>query len=335
MVSIIVTFILIIVISITVLGFAQIVRRAGRQALDAQLSSQAFYAAETGVNDALYALSQQSSNTVIDKIACDGKVGTVEVKYIIDDPTNTKYTCLLVNNHPPQQVVSGSPTDPAKVIPLKLTGGVGLETLKLDWLPGNSNPVTAAACNLTDNPPSNAWTCPYAVLRIDLTPESAFGGDRNKLLANTFTAFLYPNIGGAGSVSYASGTNNIYGVTVQQGVRVNANCSTSICTTTINGLDAGSAGPGYYARVSFLYQPTSKLTITPTSTVGGTPTFEGGQVLIDSTGKSQDVLRRIKVYQPLYASGDSSDYAVETYESLCKQFTTFGGTKYSEPAICN
>jgi Tfp pilus assembly protein PilX len=52
MVAIMVTMILMIVISLIVVGFAQISRRNQRQALDRQLSTQAFYAAETGVNDA-------------------------------------------------------------------------------------------------------------------------------------------------------------------------------------------------------------------------------------------------------------------------------------------
>ena len=52
MVAILVTMNLMIVISLIVLGFAQISRRNQRQSLDRQLSTQAFYAAETAVNDA-------------------------------------------------------------------------------------------------------------------------------------------------------------------------------------------------------------------------------------------------------------------------------------------
>jgi len=52
MVSIMVTMILMIVMSLIVVGFAQVSRRNQRVALDRQLSTQAFYAAESGVNDA-------------------------------------------------------------------------------------------------------------------------------------------------------------------------------------------------------------------------------------------------------------------------------------------
>jgi Tfp pilus assembly protein PilX len=51
MVSIMVTMILMVVLSLIVIGFAQIARRNSRQSLDRQLSTSAFYAAEAGVND--------------------------------------------------------------------------------------------------------------------------------------------------------------------------------------------------------------------------------------------------------------------------------------------
>jgi hypothetical protein len=52
-VSIIVCMIIMTILSLITIGFAQIMAREQRQALDRQLSSQAFYAAESGVNDAL------------------------------------------------------------------------------------------------------------------------------------------------------------------------------------------------------------------------------------------------------------------------------------------
>ena len=53
LVSIIIVVILMIVISIIVLSFAKVVRNEQRQTLDRQLSTQAYYAAESGVNTCL------------------------------------------------------------------------------------------------------------------------------------------------------------------------------------------------------------------------------------------------------------------------------------------
>ncbi|HET6924792.1 MAG TPA: pilus assembly PilX N-terminal domain-containing protein, partial [Candidatus Saccharimonadales bacterium] len=61
MVSIMVTLVMIIVITLIVIGFAQVVRRNQRETLDRQLSTQAYYAAETGINDAYKAMFIDSS----------------------------------------------------------------------------------------------------------------------------------------------------------------------------------------------------------------------------------------------------------------------------------
>ena len=56
MAAILITLIMMIVISLIVLGFAQITRHDQQQALDKQLSTEAFYAAESGINDAINAI---------------------------------------------------------------------------------------------------------------------------------------------------------------------------------------------------------------------------------------------------------------------------------------
>ena len=55
-VSIMVSIVLMAVMTLIVLGFSEIARRDQRQTLDRQLSNQAFYAAEIGVNDAQQAI---------------------------------------------------------------------------------------------------------------------------------------------------------------------------------------------------------------------------------------------------------------------------------------
>jgi hypothetical protein len=50
--------------------------------------------------------------------------------------------------------------------------------------------------------------------------------------------------------------------------------------------------------------------------------MQGAQAVIDSTGKAQDVLRRIQVHVPLTPSSENSlsDYALQSSEALCKRF---------------
>ena len=106
MVSILVTMIMIIVITLIVLGFSQVARRNERESLDDQLSTQAYYAAESGVNAAVNYLTQPANigtqfNTIDN---CAGFIGTLNAAGVSNDlnaPTDTtKYTCLMVDTEP-------------------------------------------------------------------------------------------------------------------------------------------------------------------------------------------------------------------------------------------
>src|ERR1700761_8288581 len=77
MVSILVTMIMVIVISLIVIGFAEVSRRNQREALDNQLSTQAYYAAESGVNAAVQYFSDHPSNTAL--------TTSGDCKYFIDN----------------------------------------------------------------------------------------------------------------------------------------------------------------------------------------------------------------------------------------------------------
>ena len=105
MISIMTTMVLMIIISLIALGFAQISRRNQRESLDRQLSTQAFYAAESGVNDArdLIANAVNAGTTVPDKDACDDNGAGAfyaTLNPVIDAAKNVEYSCLLVDTAP-------------------------------------------------------------------------------------------------------------------------------------------------------------------------------------------------------------------------------------------
>lgn len=52
--------------------------------------------------------------------------------------------------------------------------------------------------------------------------------------------------------------------------------------------------------------------------------LKGAQIKVDSTGKAQDVLRRIQVRLPLNATGSQNqlpDNALQSTDSICKRFS--------------
>src|SRR5487761_1358632 len=88
--SITVTMIMMIVISLIVLSFAQIARREQRQSIDRQLSVQAYYAAESGANIARTAIL--ASPSPIMKNTCGPNAQFPN--NVIDAQTNVSITCL-------------------------------------------------------------------------------------------------------------------------------------------------------------------------------------------------------------------------------------------------
>ncbi|HUC89837.1 MAG TPA: PilX N-terminal domain-containing pilus assembly protein [Patescibacteria group bacterium] len=330
MVSILVTIILLIVISLIVLGFAQIARRNQRQAVDRQLSTQAFYAAETGVNDAraLIKAAISSGTAVPAKTDCTNGSGATAAFYSSLNPTlsaanNVSYTCLMVDTAP----VSLRYDDigsPSTVLPVQSDNGVNLDKIQLTWQTkdGTSTPVTGCPNSASGVFSSTSvWTasgCGYGILRFDLVPTGGtltMGG----LQDNTMTSFLVPvTSGGSSSVAYPAASP----ASRNANNRVATTCTNSGCTMTITGLTASQ----YYMRLTSIYKDV-KLQISATDSSNNQLKLQGAQAMIDSTGKAQDILRRIQVRVALTASGGNqlADYAMETTDSVCKRFATMDG----------
>jgi hypothetical protein len=337
MVSITITIILILVVSITVLSFAQIIRREQREALDNQLSNQAYYAAESGINDAKSYVTSKFLNAgldVKDKTNCgeqlpDYPLSASGIPMTVDSETGSSYTCLLISGAPKTLQYDLSTSSPSRVFPIDARGNT-ISNLTFSWTPtATTTPLagcpTTVSQNLQQDSATDKWPCTgYGIIRLDLVPVySVFTLSRDAFQKYTFTAFLTPTaVSGTGLVSYTTsvGANNVYGTNVNQGVRPAARCDAVNCKITLNGLPA--APISYYARVSTLYRDT-KLDISAIGTGNQSLSLYGAQVVIDSTGKAQDVLRRVQVRVPLNSNGLHSDYGVESNDSICKQFTVY------------
>jgi Tfp pilus assembly protein PilX len=335
-VSIMVTLVLMLVITLIVVGFAQIARRTQRGTLDQQLSLQAFYAAESGVNDATSILHKY--------IVDNGTVPPSKTKCGVDtDPydsldgtlsssSSVSYPCLLIATTTKDLVYNNLGPDDTnqQVIPIHGRNDdstpANIKKIHIQWKPGVSggsldNCPTAADTNKvpTDWKDSN---CPYGVLRYDLVPVPTDTGPltRDDLMNLESTAFLYPTkSGGSTSVEAynASGAAN-------QGASTMATCTATECSIDIVD-DSSNLFSDYSMRIGMLYQSTGTLTISAIGDDGTTHVaLSGAQAIIDATGKAQDVLRRIQVRAPLTASQSQptySDYAIETTNSICKRYS--------------
>jgi len=353
MVSILVTMIMIIVISLIVLGFAEVTRRNSREALDSQLSSQAFYAAESGVNAAAKWLSANLT-AVVTSTNCqsfitdtaNGLGGTysnnssTDATYpnatnVLDATSNVRYNCLMVDTTPTALEAKPLNQDTTKILHIANTDGAAFQTFTFNWAKqtGSTRP---AACNKTDYslPAYNSWPCQYGILRVDLVPINGGNFNQAEVEANSSskvtTLYMIPsltagtpasvNVNAPSSVIGCAGAN-----CPAQTVLVH--CAASGCSQT---LSLGGGSNEYYARLTMLYQDSDDVRLSATDS-GSPSLFKGGQAVIDSTGQAQDELRRVQVRLPMTAEGPNTPlYALQTTDEVCKQLDVGPAVPYTD-----
>lgn len=313
MVSILVSMIMILVITLIVLGFAQVTRRNQRESLDNQLSTQAFYAAETGINDARPLVQAYNGPPPLKATNCSGASTLgLTTKAKLNADGSVAYTCLNVTNIEPNLQYKTLANGRALAVPLNTNGS--LSTLKLSWTTDGPNADASKCINggngATDTfPPSTGWTCSYGMLRLDLMQDTGQAGAA-ATADNTLTFFLKPN-----SVSDSYTISAFNGATKGIVLRTACVTATKTCTATISlAPGVAAASNTYYARLTAVYNDLQHVTINGPSGI----TFSGAQATIDVTGKAQDVLRRVQVRIPLIGSTIQAVAAVQSTGSICK-----------------
>jgi Tfp pilus assembly protein PilX len=210
-VSIVVTVIVLLVITITSLGFSRLAQREQRQALDRQLSTQAYYAAEAGINDAKKIIGDTTSAYYAgNKISCRD-AGTNQdpevfsgVMSKIDLSTTfapsslgnitgaAEYSCVLIRHDPEELIFDVGQDNGAKYADMTAVDNSGspkdVNYFKITW---TTKDVTTGRSTGGLVPYGNWVNAEIGMLRIDLTHLN-LGFDRNSLQDNTMTAFLYP-----------------------------------------------------------------------------------------------------------------------------------------------
>lgn len=313
-VSIIVASILMILLSLVTIGFSQLMQREQRQALDRQLSSQAFYAAETAVND----VYNTGIGSIAEKTTCatdatwDGIVDSSEPA--------VGYTCLLIDPFPDSLEYDNGAINvqTSKTIPLKTQSGDNFRSLEFSWSKEGATASVGCTTGVANLPASLPETA-IPLLRIDLVPLLSY--DRQSLIDNTRTIFLYPTNGSGSGCSVAS--RPISTINLGDVIQVPCDTTTNTCSfevTMPNGSgSAGFFGNNVISRIKSIYG-SADLKITGTD--GGTPEvvrFVGAQTVVDSTGKANDVLRRIKVRLSDSNAYSVPEYALQIFDGICKQ----------------
>jgi hypothetical protein len=317
------------ILTLILLSFARIVQREQRQTLDRQLHSQAFYAAESGVNDALDALRNTPTLANTDyTTACNGAgsfIAAATLTNVIDPAGGISYSCLLVDNSPPELNVPTLGQNRSTVLPIRAKSGAPIIRVEV-WWQDAAGETDITNCPVVGSFPP-AWNtdglCDIGIIRVELVPFNNVGATtRDQLFANRRIAFLQPRTSGFNPVFQNSA---VYFMGDNQGRPFIGNC-TAIgtlprrCRFSISNVNFIQG----YLRLRSVYRDTS-VTVRGFTATGQTELI-GAQVEIDATGKANDVLKRIKVAAPIPTAGDQSpEFALHTKKTQCKRFTLFPG----------
>jgi Tfp pilus assembly protein PilX len=329
LVAITVTVFFIVVLSLIVLAFSQVARREQRQALDRQLSSQAYYAAESGVNDAIEWIRTHPGTDITD---CDGWSAS---KNLDQGPNRAfSYSCLLINQGPTSLVFGDIDVNNGETVSLGTPSGQQLKSVTFSWkettaagAPASIFTGCTAATNIRQFEQAGSYSadCDAGMLRIYLMPVSS-GTNRQNMVNGSFSTFLRPVFPAPASstVNYS-----VYGNSNSQGQVIAANCSTGVCTATVDNLLAAGR---VYLHMRSIYKD-NQVTITGTDTTGQPVRFNDAQAVIDSTGRASDVLRRVQVRTPIHPTFERSPYTIDSMNGICKRLGVYPGSATIEP--CN
>ncbi len=335
--AIIVTLIVVALVMLLVIGFVSIVNRESRSSIDQQLSTQAFYAAETGINDAAQLLAEAEITEDIDDCSAFEASDLATTK-ILGDDDSVEYTCVLIDRTPSSLAKSSVGTDgPTSLLlrgvdesgdVLSASGGY-ISTITINWHMEGVDPAASPSFRSDDNTFPESWGHDAPVLRTALTSLSSF--DRQSLIENTFTTFLRPRDGsGVGtSVTALFGSGNV----AQQGSIQNIVCNPATladtdrsryCSAEINVASVEQAEFNLVLRSTYT---NADVIITGLDDGGNPVFFADQQAVIDSTGRANDVFRRIQARVPLRNESKVPGFGVETSKlgGICKTFTLAPG----------
>lgn len=345
------------ILTLLVIGFSNITRQAQRRALDDQLNTQAFYAAESGVNQVIARRS-----TLTNKESCTDMADVYDYEVGSDD-LGVNISCLLIDTDPSSLEFDSVPvvgSNPVVAYVSSSNVGDTIANLRFSWDSVNQNdPISRVGgtvyndANGTDAPgvfdgglprlrPSAEWGNAIGMVRVDLIPADDLS--RGSMTDDGYSFFLYP---GANSATDAPGNAIGEGVTtsvnpgaVGKGTVAGRKCSLTTggyrCAANIHLTDPGTA---YYMRLQSYYGVT-KVRVEGANASGGRINFAGGQAVVDSTGRVADVSRRIQVRIPLFETpGYHESFSILSAASLCKRLVVIPGSTQAPTedtgALCN
>lgn len=224
--SIVIALVMILVLALLTIGFAQLARREQQTALDKQLANQAYYAAESGVNDAQQdivsgaicdgsikitpacptATTTDASSTTcmtpagspLGGTGAGGSVAPLPATALTANPNLSQqngdsYSCLLVNLSPDKVKWPDTPPNTGQYLNFSTTASLNSVTIQWSSHDGQNTFVPGSSTFSPGQFPSlNTWkkgSYP-PVVQFSITPTTTLS--RSSLISQTFNVYLYP-----------------------------------------------------------------------------------------------------------------------------------------------
>lgn len=244
-----------------------------------------------------------------------------------DESFQQYYTCLTISKNSTDVVKTLVPGQ-SEIIPLRTTAA--FDRVQISWRETTGSYSTRDASTGFDFPALGSWTGSVAstlrppVIRAQVIPYTA-SIDLNTVESESDTLFLVPastsivgsvartvdNRGVPGAERNIATTPIVY--TCPMGVAsVGYNC-----TITVTGFN--SATRQHYLRLTSMYTENPTLvTVTPLTSAGVPVAMDGVQYVIDVTGRTNDVFRRVQTRVSPTSSAAIPEYALDTTYPVCK-----------------
>lgn len=326
LVSFFVVMIVMIVLSLVVVAFSRLINREQRQTLDRELNSQAFYAAEAGVNDALTVIAGEyedpTSPLYTNDYTTDCGAFTTEfgLSNTLSPDGPVEYTCLLVDPSPSKLEYADITKNSSIVVPLR--AATPIQRIHFHWRNPSSDTITGCEAdtdNLEELPASLPPNCAHGILRVEIVPFDS-SGTRDSLLDQRAVFFIQPRRDAP--VRYSSYTDA--DGPDEQGLIIGSSCvdvndgALDGCSRLIRNLNFRTG----YLRITPLYED-ANIFIEPRDGSDNPVGVTGAQVEIDATGKATDVLKRVVINVPLVQSDPPAPvpgFALFANKTICKRF---------------
>lgn len=321
--SMVIVMLIMALLTLIVLSMSKNANIEQRQTLDRQLNAQSMQAADAGVSDAFHYINNPPAGTQAPekKSDCDPLPGAGSGNYfpgkkpILDAENKIEYSCVTYDRTPESLEFSSVSTSKSEVLPIRSSSG-NISELTFSWVATDTRGSQSyASCGPNNFPQKYDDDCDAGVLRIELIELDSLSTDnRQDMIDKTYLSYIKPKIVSpfhSGEANY----QNASGKPKKQGRTYRAKCTDGgKCTFTIKNIDKKSL----LLHLRSYYKANS-VTITGKTTASDNPPikFRGAQVVIDSTGKSNDTTSHIRVRKGF--SGVFAEFGVQSSSPVCKR----------------